>query len=72
MILKSCIKSDTRDQILRALGPIVWIALTISISLDRMGNPGLDFPIGFLLGFCIFGNLAYIYVTTQKLREKLK
>jgi hypothetical protein len=69
MIIKSKIKPENRRQLLTALGPLAWLAITLSIFLGRMENPDLDFINGFLLGFSIVGNLAYIYVTTRYLKE---
>jgi len=68
-MFKSKIKPENRMQMLIALGPLAWLALTSSIFLGRMENPNLDFINGFLLGFSIVGNLAYIYVTTRYLKE---
>jgi len=70
MILKSKILPQKRTQLLIALGPIAGLAFILSIFLGRLGNPDLDFITGFLTGFSIVGNLAYIFVSTRYLREK--
>ncbi len=70
MQIKHKIKAENRMQILIALGPLASLAVVLSIFLGRMGNPDLDFISGFLIGFSIIGNLAYIYVVTRHLREK--
>ncbi len=70
MQIKHKIKPENRMQILIALGPLASLAVVLSIFLGRMGNPDLDFISGFLIGFSIIANLAYIYVVTRHLREK--
>jgi hypothetical protein len=70
MIIKQKIKPENRRQLLLALGPLAWLALVLSIFLGRLGNPDLDFLTGFLVGFSIVGNLAYIYVSTRYLRNQ--
>jgi hypothetical protein len=69
MIIKSKISPHWRKQLLIALGPLAWLAFLASIVLERLGNPDLDFLIGFLTGFSIVGNLVYIYVMTRHLRN---
>lgn len=70
MLLKSNLSPERRTQFLMALGPIAGLAFVLSIFLGRLGNPELDFITGFLTGFSIVGNLAYIYISTRYLREK--
>ena len=65
MILKQKIKLENRKQLLLVLGPLAWLAFVISVFLGRLEYPHLDFLVGFLTGFSIVGNLAYIYVTTR-------
>ena len=69
MIIKQNIKPENRKQLLLALGPLAWLAFVLSIFLGNAGNTHLDFLTGFLTGFSIVGNLAYIYVTTRYLKE---
>lgn len=70
MILKTCVEPETREKLLTALGPIAWLALILSIFINRMGNPDLDFLMGILVGFSIVGNLVHIYTSTRSLRGK--
>ncbi len=70
MYLKSKLKPETRIQLLIALGPLAGLAFILSIFSGRLENPDLDFLSGFLIGFSIVGNLAYIYGTTRYLRKK--
>ena len=70
MLVKSKLTPETRIRLLIALGPLSGLAFILSIFLGRLGNPDLDFLSGFLIGFSIVGNLAYIYVTTRYLRKK--
>jgi len=65
MFLKQNIKPENRRQLLFALGPLAWLAFMMSVFLGRLEYPHLDFLIGFLTGFSIVGNLAYLYVTTR-------
>ena len=69
MLLKYKIKHENRMQILTALGPLAWSAFVVSILLGRLDTPGLDFIQGFLVGFSIVGNLAYITVVCRNLKE---
>lgn len=69
MIIKQNIKPEIRKQLLFALGPMAWLAYVLSVFLGRVGIPDLDFVSGFLTGFSIVGNLAYIYVATRYLKE---
>ena len=68
MLKKSKIKPEARIQVLTVLGPLAWLTLILSIFLGRMENPNLDFLNGFLVGFSLVGNLAYIVVVTRCLR----
>lgn len=69
MFLKQKIKPENRMQILTALGPFAGLALVLSIFLNRLENPNLDFVTGFLIGLSIVGNLAYIFLVTRHMRE---
>lgn len=70
MLGKPKLTPETRLQLLIALGPLSGLAFIMSVFLGRLENPELDFLSGFLIGFSIVGNLAYIYVTTRYLRKK--
>ena len=70
MIIKSKLAPETRMRLLIALGPLSGLAFILSIFLGRLEDSNLDFISGFLIGFSIVGNLAYIYVTTRYLRNK--
>ena len=70
MSWKSKLSPESRIRLLIALGPLSALAFILSVFLGRLGNPDLDFLSGFLIGFAIVGNLAYIYVTTRYMRNK--
>ena len=69
MMIKPWISSKNRARTLTWLGYAAQIALVLGISLERLENPALDFIQGFLIGFSIVGNLAYIYISTQYFNE---
>jgi hypothetical protein len=62
--------TETRIQLLIALGPLAGLAFILSIFINSLENPDMDLLSGFLTGFSITGNLVYIYVTTRYLRNK--
>ena len=68
MYLKPKIDPEKRIQIIIALGPLAGLAFVLSVFLGRMDNPDLDFLTGFLTGFSIVGNLAYIFMVTRYMR----
>ena len=70
MSWKSKLSPESRIRMLIALGPLAGLAFILSVFLGRMQNPDLDFLSGFLIGFSIVGNLAYIFVTTRYIRNK--
>jgi hypothetical protein len=70
MSWKSKLSHESRIRLLIALGPLSALAFILSVFLGRMQNPDLDFLSGFLIGFSIVGNLAYIYVITRYMRNK--
>lgn len=70
MLWKSKLTPDSRIKLLIALGPLSGLAFVLSVYIGRLQDPNLDFLLGFLIGFSIVGNLAYIYATTQFLRKK--
>jgi hypothetical protein len=65
MIIKSWIKPENRVKYFTWLGYAAQIALVLGISLERLENPTLDFITGFLIGFSIIGNLAFIYTISR-------
>ena len=69
MFIKQKIKPENRRQLLVALGSLAGLAFILSIFLGRLNNPDLDFITGFLVGFSIVGNLAYIFVVSRNLRD---
>jgi hypothetical protein len=70
MPLKSKLTPESRIRLLIALGPLSALAFILSVFLGRLHNPNLDFLSGFLVGFAIVGNLAYIFVTTRYMRNR--
>jgi hypothetical protein len=70
MSWKSKLSPKSRIRLLIALGPLSGLAFVLSVFLGRLQNPDLDFLSGFLIGFAIVGNLAYIFVTTRYMRNK--
>lgn len=66
MWIKSWINPENRVRYFTWLGYAAQIALVLGISLERLENPALDFVTGFLIGFSIVGNLAFIYTITRK------
>ena len=70
MSWKSKLTPESRIKLLIALGPLSGLAFVLSVFLGRLQDPHLDFLSGFLIGFAIVGNLAYIYVTTRYMRNK--
>jgi hypothetical protein len=70
MSWKSNLSPESRIRLLGALGPLSGLAFVLSIFLERLQDPNLDFISGFLIGFSIVGNLAYIYVITRYMRNK--
>ena len=70
MSWKSKLSPEFRIRLLIALGPMSALAFILSVFLGRLQNPDLDFLSGFLIGFSIVGNLAYIFVTTRYIRNK--
>ena len=69
MSWKSKISPESRIRLLMALGPLSSLAFILSVILSRLQNPNLDFLSGFLIGFAIVGNMAFVYVTTRYMRN---
>jgi hypothetical protein len=59
------LNAKIRPKALLMLGPLAQLALVVSIVLERLGNPAGDFVTGFLIGFAIAGNLAFLYAVTR-------
>lgn len=70
MSLKSKLTPESRIRLLIALGPLSGLAFVLSVFFGRLQDTNLDFLSGFLIGFSIIGNLAYIYVITRYMRNK--
>ena len=69
MYLKQNIKPETRLQLLLTLGPVAWLAMSLSTYLGRLENPDLDFITGFLAGFAVVGNIAFLVAITRNWKE---
>ena len=54
------IKTRSRPKLIRWLGVLAPLAFVVAVVLGRLDNPALDFPTGFLIGFSIVGNLAFL------------
>ena len=69
MLIKSHIKPEIREKMFTWLGASAQLALVLGIFLQRLENPNLDFATGFLIGFSIVGNLAFIYTVSREKKE---
>lgn len=65
MSIKSNIPSEIRKRYFTWLGAAAQLALVLGIMIQRLDNPDLDFINGFLIGFSIVGNLAFIYTISR-------
>ena len=70
MTIKRLIKPENRIKMITALGPVAGLAFILAIFLGRLQDSNLDLITGFLTGFSIVGNLAYIFVVTRHLAKK--
>ena len=66
MIIKSFVKPEVRTKFFTMLGSIAQLTLVLSIILERLAIPTLDFLSGTLLGFSILGNIAYFIANSRK------
>lgn len=54
------IGTSDRDRRISMIGAVAQLTLVGGIFLSRFGNPDLDFLTGFLIGFSLVGNLAFL------------
>ncbi len=65
MLLKLNLSPEKRIRYFTWLGAAAQVALVLAIMIQRLDNPEWDFINGFLIGFSIVGNLAYLYATRR-------